>query len=138
MVSSKALLSLDIGEKRIGVALADTSVNIAIPYDTIDVDGTEIEQIAHIVINNQIAKIIVGYPRNQSGEPTIQTAYVESVAEKLKDIDAEIIFQDESLTSVMAEDRLKAQQKHYTKADIDAMAACIILQDYLEAQYGRV
>lgn len=138
MASSESLLALDIGEKRIGVALGDVSVRIAIPYDTIEVDGTEIEQIARVVIQNQISKIIIGYPRNQAGEVTAQTTYVETVADKLRDIDAEVLFQDESLTSVLAEERLKAQKKPYTKADIDAMAACIILQDYLEAHYGRL
>ena len=47
-----------------------------------------------------------------------------------------IVFQDESLTSVMAEDRLKASGKPYEKGDIDAMAATIILQDYLEIHYA--
>ena len=44
-MASKALLALDVGERRIGVALADSSVRIAIAYDTILVDGTEIDQI---------------------------------------------------------------------------------------------
>lgn len=47
-----------------------------------------------------------------------------------------IVFQDESLTSVMAEQRLKDQGVAYEKADIDAQAATIILQDYIELHYA--
>lgn len=137
MSHSLSLLSLDVGEKRIGTALADTAVRIAVPYDTIIVDGTELEQIAKLIGLESVDIVVIGYPRNQSGEATAQTAYAEAFAEKLKGIAPKIVFQDESLTSVMAEDRLKQMGKPYEKGDIDMMAASIILQDYLE-QYGRV
>ena len=76
-------------------------------------------------------------PRNQSGEPTKQTAYVEEFVKTIAelDIDAEIVYQDESLTSVQAEARLGTRIKN--KGEIDAEAASIILQDYLEAQYAH-
>lgn len=132
---AKNLLALDVGGKRIGVAVADTAVRIAVPYDTIEVNGDEIVQIAEVVTRNNVDTIVVGYPRNQSGEPTAQTEVSEAMAERLKDIASNIVFQDESLTSVIAEDRLRARGK-YTKADIDAEAAAIILQDYLEQNYA--
>jgi RNase H-fold protein (predicted Holliday junction resolvase) len=50
----------------------------------------------------------------------------------LRDIDATIVFQDESLTSVMAEKRLESRGGLYSKGDIDSEAAAIILQDYME------
>lgn len=131
-MKNKVFLALDVGEKRIGAAVGDTGVRIAVPLDTIDVDGSEVEQIARIVVDEKIDAIIVGYPRNQSGEPTAQTAFAEAFAEKLTDIAPEVLFQDESLTSVLAEQRLKSYGKPYTKGDIDAQAAAIILQDYLE------
>ena len=137
MPINKTLIALDVGEKRIGVALADTGVKIAVPYDTIEVDGNEITAITELVLHEAASVIVVGYPRNQAGLATAQTAYVERFAEQLTDIDAEIVFQDESLTSVMAEDQLKAHGRPYTKGDIDAQAAAIILQDYIEEQYGQ-
>lgn len=132
MTQSKSLLGLDIGEKRIGVAVGDSVIRIAVPFDTIEVDGNELERIARLVVDESIATIVIGYPRNQSGEATAQTAYVESVAHQLQDMVAHVIFQDESLTSVVAEQRLRAHKKPYTKGDVDAQAAAIILQDYLE------
>ena len=132
MTGSKTYLALDIGEKRIGVAVGDSTVRIAVPLDTIEVDGTELEKIARHIVNESPDVIVIGYPRNQSGEPTAQTAFVEEFAKKLKDIAPTIVFQDESLTSVLAEQRLQSYKKPYTKADIDAQAAAFILQDYLE------
>ena len=138
MDSSESMIALDVGEKRIGVAIANGSVAIAIPYDTIEVDGTEISQIAQLIETESVTRIIIGYPRNQSGEATAQTAYVERFADTLKELDVDIEFQDESLTSVHAEDRLKSQKQPYTKGDIDMVAASIILQDYLEQNHGRI
>lgn len=132
MSRSKSLLALDVGEVRIGVAQASSAVRIAIPSRTLEVDGTELIEIAKLVAQNDIDIIVVGYPRNQSGEATKQTAYVEKFAEQLVDMAAEIAFQDESLTSVIAEQRLVSQGKPFTKGDIDSEAAAIILQDYLE------
>lgn len=131
-MTNKRLLGLDVGTVRIGMALADSDVKIAIPNGVAHVDGTEIQVIAEQVISNDITTIVVGYPRNQSGEPTSQTEFVESFVKQLSYIDATIVFQDESLTSVIAEQRLTARGAPYSKADIDSEAAVIILQDYVE------
>jgi putative Holliday junction resolvase len=135
-MSSRTLISLDVGEKRIGVAIADDSVRIAVPFMTIETDGNEIATIAQLVLQQHAEILVIGYPRNQQGEVTAQTNYVENFAKQLEDLGPKLVFQDESLTSVIAEQRLVAQKKPYTKGDIDAHAAGIILQDYLEANYG--
>ena len=135
-MSKQSLLCLDVGEKRIGVALADTAVRIAVPFDTITVDGGELQAIADIIVREDTDIIIVGYPRNQQGEATAQSSYVEQFAEQLQDLGPTVVFQDESLTSVMAEQRLKESGRRYEKGDIDMNAAAIILQDYLEEHFG--
>lgn len=135
-MSSRTLVCLDVGEKRIGVAVADVSVRIAVPFATIEVDGSEIESIAEIVIKEAADTIVVGYPRNQQGEATAQTKYVENFVEKLESLDKKIVFQDESLTSVLAEQQLISHKRPYSKGDIDAQAAALILQDYLELYRG--
>lgn len=131
-MSSQSLVCLDVGEKRIGVAIADPSIRIAIAFDTISVDGDELKKIAQIVVSEGAKTIVVGYPRNQQGETTAQTQYVENFAKNLEDMAENIVFQDESLTSVIAENRLIAMKKPYVKGDIDAQAAAIILEDYME------
>lgn len=132
-MANQNIVCLDVGEKRIGVAVADTAVRIAVPFETVEVDGTEIEVIAKIIVTEQADVVVIGYPRNQSGEATAQTGFVEEFAKTLKDIAPKIVFQDESLTSVIAEQRLASHNRPYSKGDIDAQAAAIILQDYLEA-----
>lgn len=136
MAHNQSILALDVGEKRIGVALADPAIRIAIAYDTITVDGTELDQIRKLIAYENVATLVVGYPRNQSGEATKQTAYVEQFVDQLRDVEAELVFQDESLTSVKAEELLVRQRKPYRKEDIDALAASLILQDYLESRHG--
>jgi len=132
MSRTKSFLALDVGEKRIGIAISDDMVRIAVALETLDVDGTELEKIARLVIDEHVDTVVVGYPRNQSGEATAQTEYVERFARQLQDIAPKLVFQDESLTSVLAEQQLKKYGRPYTKGDIDAQAAVLILTDFLE------
>lgn len=130
---SATYLGLDIGEQRIGVAVGDDAVKIAAPvgwYGNDESFATELEQ---LIDHHRPTALIVGYPRNQSGEPTAQTAYVEQFMTDLHP-DIPVIYQDEALTSVQAEQRLMALKKPYSKGDIDVEAAVIILQDYLEGR----
>jgi len=135
MSNSDTVIGLDVGEKRIGVAVGDRLVKIASPKMAVDVDGTEIEIIKQLIVDQSVDTVVVGYPRNQSGEITDQTRFIEQFSEKLKMAlpDKNIVFQDESLTSVIAEQQLKSYNRPYSKGDIDAQAAAIILHDYLEA-----
>ena len=131
-MKAKNFLALDVGEKRIGLAMADSQVRIAVPFGWVANGERVMEELAEIMLRHDISLVVVGYPRNQSGEPTQQTEFVVDFVRRLSqlDIDAEIAYQDESLTSVQAEQRLAGKIKD--KGDIDAEAASIILQDYLE------
>lgn len=136
MPKSINLLCLDVGEKRIGVAVGDSDVRIAVPFDTVEVDGTELRSIAELIIKENASVLVIGYPRNQAGESTAQTKFVEDFASKLVDFAPKIVFQDESLTSVIAEQQLTSYNRSFSKSDVDAQAAAIILQDYIEANYA--
>lgn len=130
--STPVYIALDVGSKRIGVAVVDNDVGIARPLSFIAADGTEISQITALTRQYGAEKVIVGYPRNQSGDVTQQTAAVEAFCEKLKTAGVPpIVFQDESLTSVIAEEQLQATNKPYSKGDIDAVAAALILNDFI-------
>ncbi len=129
------ILALDVGEKRIGVARADSSTRIAVPVGFVAVDGSEWQEIAKIANLNNTNFFVLGLPRSNEGNETAQSLYVRQFAKKLieKLPGAKIRFQDESLTSVVAEERLKSRRKVYAKGEIDAEAAAIILQDFLES-----
>ncbi|MBR3252852.1 endolytic transglycosylase MltG [Candidatus Saccharibacteria bacterium] len=129
------IIGLDIGTKRIGVARADSSTRIAIPSGYILVDGSEWQKIAKLAKLYSTNWFVLGLPRSNEGNETKQSMYVRQFAKRLlKEVpEAKIRFQDESLTSVEAENRLKARGKNYEKGDIDSEAATIILQDFLES-----
>ena len=129
------IIGLDVGEKRIGVAKVDTSTKIALPVTTLEVDGSEWNEISKIIRINSTNFIVLGMPRSNEGNQTKQSLYVRQFARNLveKIPGIRIKFQDESLTSVMAEERLKARKKKYEKGEIDAEAASIILQDFIES-----
>lgn len=135
-MSHAKLLALDVGERRIGVAAADTATKVAYPVVTVPVDGQEVEVLRQLIAEQAASLLVVGYPRNQSGEPTAQTAAVEAFVARLAPLGVEIVYQDESLTSVMAEQYLASQKKSYNREDIDAHAASIILTDYLETHFA--
>ena len=124
------IIGLDIGEKRIGVARADSDTRIAVPVGFIEVDGLEWQEIAEIAKLNHTSIFVLGLPRSNEGNETQQSLYVRNFAKVLveKLPGAKIRFQDESLTK----ERLKKSKKEYQKGDIDAEAAAIILQDFME------
>ena len=134
------ILGLDVGEKRIGVAKADSSVKIALPICTIEVNGNEFQEIARLVRLYNVKAVVLGLPRSNEGNETAQSLYVRNFAKTLveKVPNIKISFQDESLTSVEAEKRLKARKKNYEKGEIDAEAASIILQDFIENYRERI
>ena len=130
---ASSYLGLDVGARRIGVAYAGGGVSLAVPLTTIEVDGTEKQRLSELVETRKVTVVVVGLPRNQSGELTAQSTLVkEHIAALLDGMAVSVVFQDESLTSVIAEERLTAQSQPYGKGDIDREAARIILQDYLD------
>lgn len=132
------IISIDYGEKRIGIAYADTdSVLIAQPLEIINNknDGKEIESIKNICDKKKIELIVLGYPRNLSGNATQQTREVEAFGDKIKDtLGVPLKYQDETLSSVLVRSELSEDKKGHKKR-IDDQAAALILQDYLEQDF---
>lgn len=127
-----SLIGLDIGDVRIGVALADASAPFPAPLVTLEASAELASNFAKILQMHKVQKVIIGYPRNMNGEPTDQTARVEHIASLLKiPSDIQVVWQDESLTSVKAEEELNRRKKPFSKADVDALAATYILNDYI-------
>ena len=83
--------------------------------------------------------VVVGLPRRLNGEPTDATPLVEAVVERLRTLlTIPVVLQDERLTSHEAEERLAQREKDWRKRKglLDAMAAAVILQDYLDSHGG--
>jgi putative Holliday junction resolvase len=129
----ESVLALDVGEKRIGVAVATLVARLPRPLVTLNRDEDFISQLRSIVESESVSRLVVGLPRGLSGQHTSQTAAVESFTNELRQlIDLPIKFQDEAVTSKQAEAELEARHKPYVKGDIDSLAATYILEDFLK------
>ena len=128
------IIGLDVGTVRIGVARADTATKIAIPDGFINVNGQEISEIQRKLRLYNSNILVMGMPRSNNGNQTAQSEFVKKFARQVAATipGLKIYFQDESLTSVEAERRLKARKNNYQKGEIDAESASIILQDFIE------
>jgi putative Holliday junction resolvase len=132
MTQPPTILALDVGEKRIGVAIATVGLSFAHPLTTLLHDETIWEQLTHLVDDNNSGMFVVGLPRGMSGQETAQTRSSEVFMEQLRaNIGLPVHPQDESVTSIKAEAELQSRGKPYEKGDIDALAATYILEDYL-------
>jgi putative Holliday junction resolvase len=138
-------LGIDYGERRIGLALSDPTGLLASPWKKLVNDhnvGAAARRIAEEVRALQaeedgLGAIVIGLPRRLNGEPNDQTARVRTLAELLaREIDIPIALQDERLTSHDAEELLAQRERDWRrrKDQLDAMAAALILQDFLDHQ----
>lgn len=139
MEIKERVLALDVGDKRIGVAVSDPFFLFATGLKIIirENDNKALEEIKEICQTYKIKKIVVGLPYNMDGTIGAQAKKTVKFTEKLKN-DFEIIYRDERLTSFEAEEMLKKENKKYTKNKglVDIKAACIILQSYIGEQNG--
>jgi len=135
MSADESLLCLDVGTVRIGVARANTVAKIAEPLKTVTNNNEVVTVLQQIIADEQATTVVVGLPQNRNQEDTAQTRFVRDFVRKLQpEVSAELVFQDEAESSIKAEARLRQLKKPYRKADIDAQAATLILQEYIEEQ----
>ena len=131
----KRIVALDIGTKRIGIAVSDALHFGASPVTTVNRknDHTALDEIKKICNEYNTNIILIGVPYNMDGTMGPQAKNCIDFIEPLKG-EYEILYQDERLSSYTAEDILRQQGKKYTKnkALVDAAAACVILSEYLE------
>jgi putative Holliday junction resolvase len=127
------IMALDVGTKRIGVALSDYLHVIAIPNVCIPRKPEEkaIEEIVKIAKENNVEKIVVGLPKNMDGSIGDQAKDCIEFSQKI--IGFDIILEDERLTSEEAEERLRGRKIDFKKNKglVDIESACVILEQYL-------
>ena len=128
------VMALDIGTKRIGIALSDYLLMLANGHSYISREPEEqaVSKIKEIAKENNVQKIVVGLPLNMDDTEGFQAKNCKDFASKLTDF--EIIFEDERLTSDQAEENLRNKKINYRKDKglVDIESACIILEQYLE------
>ncbi len=129
-------LGLDIGDRRIGVALSDPEGILASPLTVINRrdESFDIEAITDIIRQQQVGQVVAGLPLSMDGSIGKQAEKAKDFVQKLSErIEVPVEYRDERLTTVLAE-RLKRASggKKTRKARHDAQAAAIILQGYLD------
>jgi putative Holliday junction resolvase len=139
---SKRLLALDLGSVRIGVALSDSLALTAQPLETVERIGPrkDLRRISEIVRTNDVGTVIVGLPLLMSGEEGEKAAeareFAAALARRLPGVAIELW--DERLTTVEAERTMLSGnvRREKRKKSVDALAAVLILQSYLDRPTG--
>ena len=139
------MLGIDYGARRIGLALSDATGTLASPWRMLHRPPSEAETLRILLgeittlqqDDDGLEAVVVGWPRRLDGSPTDQTAVVEAFAKSLMHkVDVPVVLQDERLSSTEAESRLARREKDWRKRkqQLDAAAAAVILQDYLDSR----
>ena len=137
MSPAGTVLAFDFGTKRIGVAVGTTEVPIANPLGAIEAEANaaRFEALAKYVKEWQPVMLVVGRPRHADGSPHETARLAEKFARRLRErFRLPVVFVDETLSSSAAESQLReARTRTGRKADVDALAASIILQGFLDS-----
>jgi putative Holliday junction resolvase len=147
---SGRILAIDPGEKRIGVAAADLHTRVAIPLTTIEPGADPVQAVARVAEEEAAEAIVVGLALSLSGALGPQAQRAQSLADALaRRLDIPVHVWDERLTSVEAQRRLprldgrasardkRSPRGKRRRGDVDALAAAIILQAFLDSQRRR-
>ncbi len=130
------ILALDIGDKRIGIALSDEMRLIAMPHSvyTRVGYGPDCKYILSLYNQHQCDLVVSGLPKNMDGSVGFQAEKVMAFTEKLKEAGMPVEFQDERLSTVSAHDALieGGMRREDRKGTVDKIAAAVILQQYLD------
>jgi len=131
-MSTNQLLGLDVGKVRIGVARASWAAALAEPLQTIRTDNATAE-LKKLIREYHVDTLVIGLPRNLQGNDTAQTIWVRDwVSRTKKQLDVTFFWQDEALTSRLAELSTGARKKN--RYSTDALSATIVLQDFLGSE----
>lgn len=134
------LLGLDLGEKRIGVAVSDENGSIASPVGMVLRGGQDIAELRKHCVRLDIVGIVVGLPTGMSGKEGPQAIRIREDAQRVAEaLGLPLGFADERMTSIIAERSLRESggKRQRDKGTIDSTAAAIILQGYIDTQRMR-
>jgi len=136
-VKKGRILCLDVGEKRIGIAISDPDMSIAFPHKVLNRTSLEkdLRAISDVIEEKKAVKLVVGHPISLSGGKSQQTLLVEEFTEEIKkEIGIETILWDERLSTSEADKSLSSMgtESRKRRGKIDEIAASLILQNYLD------
>jgi putative Holliday junction resolvase len=133
----RRLIALDVGARRVGVAVSDELGLIASPVESVDMKRDGMDRLVALIERYDPERIIIGLPLGMSGREGPQAAATRAFAQQLRGrVDRPIVFWDERLTTFMADQSLieAGHRRARRKQHVDAVAAALILQSYLDSQ----
>ncbi len=138
-MTSKRILAIDYGKKRIGVAVSDPLNMFAIPLVTIPNNSKAVSELLKIVKEKEVKKIVLGYPSKEDGSKALISEEVEKFKTILENkLKLEVTLFDERYSSTIAWERIiqtvPSREKRREKGRIDKGAAAVILEDYLNSE----
>jgi putative Holliday junction resolvase len=135
-------MGLDVGERRVGVAIGDELGMIASPLTIVRRRAGDLAELRDLAIAKCVDRLVIGLPTGLSGREGPQAAVVRQFADALEAAvgpEIQVVFWDERLTTAVAERTLQESGawRRRRKGDVDAVAAAVILQGYLDAGRAR-
>lgn len=134
------MLGLDLGERRIGVAISDELGMIASPLTMVPRQGAVVQDVLALIERYGIVRVIVGMPTSLSGREGPQAASIRAYAEGFREaLGVPMDYWDERMTTSIAEQHLIASgvRRDKRKQQVDAVAAAVMLQGYLDRERFR-
>ncbi|MBP7770677.1 MAG: Holliday junction resolvase RuvX [Candidatus Pacebacteria bacterium] len=130
-------LGIDYGTKRIGVAVSDDTGSLAFPLGTVQAGLGALEEVASLVRENAVQKIIIGESRNNSGQANDVMEDIEQFKKDIAELtNLPVEYEREFFTSAMAARQFapepKSRKANPSHATLDASAAALVLQSYLD------
>lgn len=133
MAAYEYILAIDYGSKRVGLAIAHKIARLPRPLTTLQASEHLFAAIQRIIVEESIGLVVVGVPRNMDGSESKQSQQCEAFARELSSVlTVPVRTADETLSSEEAESALRAIGKDYSKSDVDAMSAAVILERYFD------
>lgn len=133
------LLGIDFGEKRVGIALSDEGARLAFPHTTLQNNKDLLSEVLSLVEEYQVEKVVIGESKDFSMKENRIMDDAKDFADDLKSKNIEVSFHQEFMTSMQAEKtHFQLSERHKDRGvqkgkNIDAQAAAIILQSYIDS-----
>lgn len=133
MAAYEYILAIDYGSKRVGLAIAHKIARLPRPLTTLQASEHLLAAIQRIIVEESIGLVVVGVPHNMDGSESKQSQLCAAFARELSSVlTVPVRTADETLSSEEAESALRAIGKDYSKSDVDAMSAAVILERYFD------
>ena len=132
------VLALDVGDRRIGLAISDPTGMLASPLGVVERGPSDVDDVLRVVLDNGVTEIVVGLPLTLAGESRQQAGKVRSFVQELRSkTDLPVTMVDERLSTVQAQRMLRESgtgRRSQDRGRLDSAAAAVILQAYLDSR----